>query len=424
MRETVKHTITDERTNRSYRHIKHSSGLDIFLAPLDGFYTTCAMFGAKYGSIHNCFKTSDDDRMITVPDGIAHYLEHKLFENGDSNVFELFAETGAYDNAFTGFENTVYYFNCSENYDKSLRILLNFVQKPYFTPENVEKERGIIAQEIKMSLDIPSRRCFYELLRAMYHYHPVNIDIAGSEESIAKITPELLYKCYDTFYDLNNMALSVAGNLDEDEVLAICDECLRPCEDKKLEVSFPDEPYEVAKKKVVTEFGVGVPIFSIGFKCRPVSDELALKNEVSTDMMLSLLAGRMSPLYKELSERKLVNGDIGKQVFDIKGVSSCIFSGESRDPEAVAECVIKHIEAAKKNGFDREQFELIRKSEYGSSVNQLATSEGYADALLMCHFNDIGLFDEERLIADMTYEDMLTALNRIDTDNYSLSIIV
>lgn len=176
---------------------------------MKGFSSVEALFGTKYGSINTMFKTSDDAEYTTVPEGIAHFLEHKLFENEDCDVFELYAKTGASANAFTSFDKTCYIFSSSHNYQDSLRILLDFVQKPYFTKENVDKEQGIIGQEIKMTNDNPDWRLFFNLLRGMYHNHPVKIDIAGTVESIAEIDADLLYKCYNTFYNLNNMVLSI-----------------------------------------------------------------------------------------------------------------------------------------------------------------------------------------------------------------------
>lgn len=424
MRETTIEDVVNERTGESYRLIKHKSGLDVLLAPMEGFVQTAAMFGTNYGSVVNCFKTGDDADFVTVPDGIAHYLEHKLFENEDCDVFELYAQTGADGNAMTGFENTIYLFTCTENYADSLRILLDFVQKPYFTKENVDKERGIIAQEIKMTMDLPKRRCFFNLLGAMYREHPVRIDIAGTEESIAEITPELLYKCYYAFYDLNNMALAVAGNIDEKEILAICDECLIPCEDKRLEVRFPEEPAEVLTKKTEEKFSVGTPIFSIGFKCEPPEEKDIVKREIEADIMLSLVAGKTSPLYKALTEGGLVNGELGREVFDGRGFFSLILSGESNDPEAALETTLEYIEKAKRGGLDREVFELLKKAEYGAAVRGFNSPENYAENMLSFHFYGLDAFEAERRLSEVTFEDVTKALDELlDTDNYSVSII-
>ena len=202
-----KEIIRNELTGDEYTLIRHKSGLDILVWEMEGYSTTEALFGTKYGSVNTKFKTAGDSGYTVVPEGIAHFLEHKLFENEDCDVFELYAKTGASANAYTSFDKTCYLFSCSENYKESLDILLSFVQAPYFTQETVEKEQGIIAQEIKMCNDNPGNRVFYNMLRCLYHEHPVKIDIAGTVESIQKIDADLLYKCYNTFYNLHNMVL-------------------------------------------------------------------------------------------------------------------------------------------------------------------------------------------------------------------------
>ncbi len=198
--------IKSQLTGDKYYKVKHKSGLNIYVYEKEGYNSTYAVFGTRYGSINTTFSSNGGEKM-TVPDGIAHYLEHKLFECEDGDAFAKYAKTGANANAFTSFDKTCYLFSTTDNFKESLEILLDFVQRPYFTEETVAKEQGIIGQEIKMYDDSPEWRVMFNLLEIMYHNHPVKIDIAGTVESIAKITPELLYKCYNTFYNLTNMAL-------------------------------------------------------------------------------------------------------------------------------------------------------------------------------------------------------------------------
>ena len=233
--ETTKTIIRSPQTGDEYTHIRHKSGLNILVYEMDGFSTTQAMFGTKYGSINTQFKTASDNNYCTVPEGIAHFLEHKLFENEDCDVFDLYAKTGANANAYTSFDKTCYFFSCSDHFQESLEILLSFVQSPYFTPESVAKEQGIIGQEIRMCDDDPGWRVLFNMLCGLYQKHPVRIDIAGTIDSIAQITDELLYRCYRTFYNLHNMVLAVAGNCKVDEVLEVADRLLKPCDDIKLE---------------------------------------------------------------------------------------------------------------------------------------------------------------------------------------------
>lgn len=209
-----KEILTNERLGEQYIRVVHPSGLTILLCPMPDFATTYALFGTNYGSVDNCFKTDPEAEFTKLPDGIAHFLEHKLFESEDGDAFSLFAETGASANAYTSFDKTCYLFSCTDAFIPSLKALLTFVQAPYFTQQTVEKEQGIIGQEIRMYEDSPGWQVTFQLLEALYHDNPVKVDIAGTVESIAQIDADLLYRCYHTFYNLSNMVLSIAGKFD------------------------------------------------------------------------------------------------------------------------------------------------------------------------------------------------------------------
>ena len=217
--------IENKRIGEKYYKLHHKSGLTIIVYPKEGFNSTYAQIGTNFGSINNHFITNG--RKIKVPDGTAHYLEHKLFESEEGDAFTQYAKTGALANAYTSFEKTCYLFSCTEKFRESLEILLDLVQSPYFTPETVAKEQGIIGQEIKMYDDSPDWRVMMNLQQAMYHNNPINIDIAGTVETIAEITPEILYDCYNSYYNLNNMVMCIAGRVSPEEVLEIADRKLK-----------------------------------------------------------------------------------------------------------------------------------------------------------------------------------------------------
>ena len=204
--------IRSERLGIEVCRIKHDSGLTMLLCPMEGFSTAYAAFTTKLGSVDTRFKTQDDADFVDVPEGVAHFLEHKMFENEEGDAFARYAKTGASANAFTSFDRTSYLFACTDRFSESLEILLDFVRRPYFTEASVQKEQGIIGQEIRMYDDSGDWRVMFNLLGALYHNHPVRIDIAGTVESIVQIDHELLYRCHRTFYHLNNMVLCVAGN--------------------------------------------------------------------------------------------------------------------------------------------------------------------------------------------------------------------
>ena len=242
--------ISNVRTGEKYTRVLHDSGLEILIWKTEGHSVKHALFGTRYGSVNTTFKTSDDPDFVTVPNGIAHYLEHKLFENEDCDVFDLYAQTGASGNAYTSFDRTCYLFSCTDNFIPSLRILLDFVQKPYFTEETVRKEQGIIGQEIRMYDDSPEWRVMFNMLLAMYKNHPVRIDIAGTVESIAEIDDKLLYKCYNTFYNPSNMFICIAGNVNSEKVLSQINGAIKTNEPIEIERIGCDEPDAVSQSYV------------------------------------------------------------------------------------------------------------------------------------------------------------------------------
>ncbi len=414
----------NKRTGESYVKITHPSGLDVLIWKMEGFSTVEALFATKYGSVNTRFKTSDSDSYIEVPEGIAHFLEHKLFENEDCDVFDLYAETGASANAYTSFEQTAYTFSTSGDYKKPLEILLSFVQKPYFTQETVDKEQGIIAQEIKMCDDSPDRKCFFNLLKAMYEKHPVRIDIAGTVESISHINSKLLYDCYNTFYNLHNMCLSIAGNVDEEEIIKICDEFLIPAENKNLQSQFEDEPFEINQKEILENFKVGIPLFNIGFKAPGFKGRELVKKELAASIIMPMIFGSVSPLYKELFDEGLINSQFSYEIFDGEGFFSCICGGESNDPHKVLKKCIKAVENAKKNGLDKKQFEMFKKSKYGSIIRGFNNVENCASLMMSSHFAGVDSFTLVEELANLTVEDCNDAMNIIfNTSNVSISII-
>lgn len=419
-----KEILTSKRTNDSCIHVKHESGLNIYICEMPGYNSVHALFGTKYGSVNTSFKTDSDTEFTTVPNGIAHFLEHKLFENEDCGVFELFAKTGASANAFTSFDKTCYLFSCSGDYSENLRILLDFVQKPFFTKENVDKEQGIIGQEIRMTNDNPEWRVFFNMLRCMYHEHPVKIDIAGTEESIAEITAELLYKCYNTFYDLNNMTLSIAGNVKADEVLKICDEMLRPCEDKHLENFFPDEPLDIVNPEIREKQAVGTSIFNLGFKCVPVKGYENLKNNITASLAVSVIIDASSEMYNRLMSDGIINTSFGSEVFSGDDYSAVIFSGESSRPDEVRDSIVKEIARISEEGVDEKVFARIKKAAYGNLVRSLNNVESVASMMINSEMSGYKPYDAINTFSEITSADILDFIKtKLRSDRMVLSVI-
>lgn len=418
-----KQIITSARLGEQYIRVKHSSGLNIILYPMKGFNSTFAVFGTRYGSIDTTFRTNDDEDFVTVPEGIAHYLEHKLFEGEECNAFEDFAKTGAQSNAATSFDTTVYHFSCADHFGENLRILLDFVQNPYFTDENVQKEQGIIGQEIKIYLDDPGWRVFFNGLNAIYSKNPVRIDIAGTQESIAQINKELLYRCYNTFYNLNNMTLTIAGNFDPDEALKICDEMLKPSKDIGLQAIVPDEPYEVCEKRVTQKLYCALPLFQIGFKMPNLKGRECTRQFYIYNILLESALGSFSPFYGRSYDSGLINDTFSVGVFRGRGFFLPLISGDSRDPDKVDEEVKKELLRLKQDGIPKEDFEIVKKMTYGELIGAFNNVGSVARAALSADFNDIDIYENLEFAANVSYDEVMAALASLDIENSSISII-
>ena len=416
--------INSEILKEKYYEIDHKSGLKIYVFPKESYSSAYALFGTRYGSIDTRFKRSDQKEFIEVPEGIAHFLEHKLFESEELDAFERYAKTGASANAYTSFDRTCYLFQCSTNFKENLKILLDFVQNPYFTAQTVQKEQGIIGQEIQMYLDVPSWMSTFNLLRCLYKNHPVRIDIAGTKESIAEITDKLLYDCYNTFYNLGNMALAVCGNVSVDDVLEVCDEYLKPSQPLEIERSFENEPREIVKAYEEYYLDVGVPVFSFGYKekCeQPIQSEYTA---IVSDILLDIIAGKTSPLYKKLYDSGLIKSDFSYEYFIGGGYESIIFDGESNNPTEVAQAIKDEIKRLRTDGIDGDLFESVRRSKYGKEIMSFNDIDNIANTLIECDFNSWKIFDAVDIYRNITLEDVEKRLSEVLDEKYSALSVV
>lgn len=416
--------VESSALGEKYYEIDHKSGLKIFVMPKENYKSTYAVFGTKYGSIDTRFKRSDSDEFTVVPEGIAHFLEHKLFESEELDAFTRYAETGASANAYTSFDKTCYLFQCSDRFEDSLRILLDFVTHPYFTKETVEKEQGIIGQEITMYYDVAGWMSTFNLLRCLYKNHPVRIDIAGTVESISEITDKLLYDCYNTFYNLHNMALVVVGNADADRIVAICDECLEKAENVSIERSFEDEPRDIVKAYDEYHLAMSVPVFSFGYKEKCETPERTLKEIVETNILLEVLIGESSPLYSSLIEKGLINSQFSKEFFVGYGYEAIMFDGESTNPQAVADEIKREVARLKKDGIDDGLFETVRRNLYGKEIMQYNDIDAVANGMISCYFSDYGIFDTMDIYKNVTKADIEKRLFEVMDEKYSALSVV
>jgi predicted Zn-dependent peptidase len=416
--------IKNELLNDSYYEIDHSSGYKIFVYPKENYSSSYAIFGTKYGSIDTCFKVESNESFTEVPEGIAHFLEHKLFESEELDAFARYAKTGASANAYTSFDKTCYLFSCTDNFEESLEILFDFVQNPYFTEQTVQKEQGIIGQEIRMYEDEPGWESLFVLLRAMYHKHPVRIDIAGTVESISEITADLLYECYNTFYNPANMALAVAGNVTVEQVLKVADKMLKSNESRKIERKFQEEPAEVVEKTAVKNLSVSMPIFAIGFKEEIKTPCRTLKESVESNLLLDIIAGKTSALYEKLLGEGLINTTFDTEYFEGYGYSAHIFNGESHEYEKVREYINEELARVIKDGVNEEDFNRIKKKHYGNFIMNFNDIDSISNSLIGSYFNGEGLFEQLSVLESVTLEDVNNRLRTaINIENSSMSVI-
>lgn len=415
--------VRNELLNEKYYDINHPSGLKILVMPKENYSSTYAIFATKYGSIDTMIQMSDGS-FKEIPEGTAHFLEHKLFESEDLDAFERFAKTGASANAYTSFERTGYLFSCSANFKKNLEILLDFVQNPYFTQATVEKEQGIIGQEIDMYKDAPDWEVMFNCLRTMYHNLPVRIDIAGTQESIAQITAKTLYGCYDNFYNLHNMVLAVAGNADVDEIVEVADKVLKPVEGKMAQRKVIDEPEEVIDSYIEEKLSVATPQFMFGFKESWDTPERTTKEEISMEILLDMISGQSSELYKRLFDGKLINNSFGFEYFTGFGYSCVLFAGESNDPKKVAEEIVGEIGRFRETGFDKTAFERTKKKLYGRMIMGMNDIEGLANNMAVSYFAGEDVFTDFEIFKTVTLDDVNDIFKKTLDENRSVLSVI
>lgn len=401
--------IASERLGEKYQKICHPSGLTVYVYPKN-LTTAYALFATRYGSLERTFAVGDEEP-ITVPDGVAHFLEHKLFEEEDgSDVFAKFAAQGASANAYTSNETTAYLFSATENVEESLEILLNFVTHPYFTEENVAKEQGIIGQEIGMIKDRPGTRLYYALLEGLYTDHNVKIDIAGTVDTIARITPELLYRCYRTFYHPANMVLVISGDITAEQVMAVVDRVI-PSAVAPVEIrrEYPEEGREIANKNTVLHMEVAGPLFGYALKdlATHQSGKERLRHSLLASMMLNSYFLNSAPFYNQLFNDGLVGSAIDASYESMNSCGYIIITGESDDPCAVYERIENLFSRVEEQLPTEEDFKRIQKAMYADAVRVLDSTEDIASEIMHAVFHGYDLWDPLEVVSDINYDEFI-----------------
>ena len=409
-------------------HGVHESGLRVYIIPKKGFCKYYAIYGTEYGSLDNVLNVPGTDESIKLPDGIAHFLEHKLFEEEDGgNAFDRFALTGASSNAFTSFDMTAYLYSCTDNFYENLDILLDFVNHPYFTDENVSKEQGIIGQEIKMYDDDPEWCLFFNMLQAMFHNNPVKTDIAGTVESISHITPDLLYKCCDAYYNPSNMFLVLVGDIDEERATECIDKNVSEEKDRgKIERIPVAEPREVVKKKITQKMSVSKPMFIVGFKENEtdVDGRELLKKQITTSILTEVLFGKSSEFFMSLYSEGLIDGTFGADCELEKKYGFSSVTGESKDPDEVYQRVLKHLEAVKANGLSEADVSRAKRVLIGKNLRDYNSVERIGNNFIRCFMNGINPFEFQHAAETIKMSELKARLEEHFTEENSVLSVI
>ena len=374
LRETVHHCVLP-------------NGLNIYVDARRSYSRQFAFFATRYGGMDLRFRGEDGD-WVDTPQGVAHFLEHKLFDAEDGSALQGMAAQGVDPNAFTTPSMTGSFFEGAQGFEDNLRTLLSFVSRPWFTPESVEKEQGIIGQEIRMTEDDPDNEVYYQLMEAMYAHHPVRVRVAGTVESIAAITADTLYQCHRAFYRPGNMVLCAAGNVDPQRVAEIAREVL----DKEPSAAAASyygraEPQEVVARYAQRAMPVSIPLFELGFKGVPAPRGQGLRQRLLGELVCDVLFSSSAPLYSRLYEEGLINGSFASRYDSLPGCACLVAGGESRDPKRVLDEVLKEAARLAREGVDPGLWERLKKAAYGSMVRQLNSLEEICFELAQGHFD-------------------------------------
>ena len=372
---------------------KLENGLTVMVIPRKNVRKKYIICGPNFGSIDNKFIIPGNSETTELPDGVAHFLEHKMFEQESGvNSLDTLTALGVNANAYTTNDHTAYLYEATDNFYEALDEYMDYIQNPYYTDENVEKEKGIIGQEINMYEDYPEWQVYLNAMKCMYKELPIRLDIAGSIDSISKITKEMLYDCYNNFYTPSNMAMVICGDFDPEEVIEEIRKRITIKENKELPKRiYPEEPEEINQKEMVVKMQLSNPLFTIGFKDKVEKD--MVKKHIAIEIILNTLFGKSSKLYRELSEKNILLGTLDLEYDYSKEYAYILINGQSREPKKVIQRINEEIENAMKNGLNEEDFLRNKKKIYGDHIVEYNSVEETARMFLVDYFKGVNSFD-------------------------------
>lgn len=397
--------LIDEKV---YEH-ELDNGLKLFIIPKPGFQKTFVTYTTQFGSLDNHFKPIGSQQFVKVPDGVAHFLEHKLFEKEEEDLFTAFAEENAQANAFTSFDRTSYLFSATSNIESNIKRLLDMVETPYFTEETVNKEKGIIAEEIKMYQEQPGYKLMFNTLRAMYSNHPIRVDIAGSVESIYDITKDDLYLCYETFYHPSNMVLFIVGDVNPQNMIDLVEqhEAKRnKTNQPKIERAEIDEPIEVNQHNVTEQMKLQSPRLMLGFKNQPLkeSSEKYVQRDLEMTFFYELIFGEETDFYQNLLNKDLIDETFGYQFVLEPSYSFSIITSATQKPDELKELLLNELKKYRGQLVDQEAFDLLKKQFIGEFISSLNSPEYIANQYAKLYFEGVSVFDMLEIVENITLE--------------------
>lgn len=421
-------TINYQTLQETLYYEQMDNGLNVYLLPKKGFSKTYGLFSTHFGSIDTTFVPIGETEMVKVPDGIAHFLEHKMFEMEDGDASNAFAKLGASTNAFTSSSRTAYLFSTTSHENECIELLLDFVQDIYLTPENVEKEKGIINQEIGMYDDDPDWRCYFGSIQNLYQKHPVKVDIAGTVETVAQIDKETLEKCYHTFYHPSNMMLFVVGNIEPNETM----ELIRHNQSQKdferenmVERAIVEEPYEIDQKEEVLQMDVVMPKLIVSMKINDILQDPKekLKRELGMNVLLDLLFARSSSLYEKWTQEGLINDSFSASFTQERDYSFLQIGGDTTKPEQLKEKILDLIEDMEDYQICEEEFNRVKKKNIGMLIGVFNSPESIANLFSRYYFEGIMIFDLIDCVSTLTL-DQLNELKQLFNLDYTSTCII
>lgn len=404
------------------------NGLTVYICKKEGFSKKIGLFGTKYGSLINDFVDIKSGKRLRVPDGIAHFLEHKLFEKEGANALDLFSKMGVSSNAYTSFDQTVFYFETIDKFSESIEMLVKLIKEPYFTDENVDKEQGIIAQEIGMYDDDPSFSVYFNALRAMYINHPIRIDIAGTVETISHINKELLYTCYNTFYSPQNMFFIVVGDVDVEKTIELIEKNIKKYDKSNLnhdEIKkyIVEESKQINKREITREMDIYMPLLCIGYKLEVVNEYQNLKRQIISEMISDIYFSKISDFYESEYNKGIIADEIS---FDYEGTdnfSHVIISASSTKVDELKEDVIQYIKKIKSEEVDLEKFNLVKKKKIGYTEFSADNLNSSYRRIIEHSLYGEELYSDLKILKDITPDDIKEFLNILSDEKQVVSIV-